>query len=113
ERLRFDFSWPEKMTKEQIEKVEKIVNEKIKENLSVSLVEMGLEEARKLGAIGLFGHKYEDKVKVYTVGENDNYFSKEICMGHHVSSTGELGVFKITKEEAVSAGVRRIKAILE
>jgi len=113
ERLRFDFSWPEKMTKEQIEKVEKIVNEKIKESLPGSWVEMGLEEARKLGAIGLFGHKYEDKVKVYTVGENDNYFSKEICMGHHVSSTGELGVFKITKEEAVSAGVRRIKAILE
>ena len=116
ERLRFDFSYPEKMTKEQIEKVEKIINEKIKENLPVSWAEMGLEEARKSGAIGLFGHKYEDKVKVYTAGNDKDggqVFSKEICMGPHAVSTGELGIFKITKEEAVSAGVRRIKAILE
>lgn len=109
ERLRFDFSWPEKMTKEQVTKTEEIVNEKIKENLLVSWAEMDLEEARKSGAIGLFGHKYEDKVKVYTVGD----FSKEICMGPHAISIGELGIFKIIKEEAVSAGVRRIKAILE
>lgn len=113
ERLRFDFSWPEKMTKEQIEKTEEIVNGKIKENLPVSWQEMSLEEARLSGAIGLFGHKYETKVKVYTIGEQDKYFSKEICMGPHAVSTGDLGRFKITKEEAVSAGVRRIKAILE
>ncbi len=109
ERLRFDFSWPEKMTKDQIEWTEKIVNEKIKENLPVSLSEINLDDARKSGAIGLFGHKYEDKVKVYAVGD----FSKEICMGPHVKSTGELGHFKIVKEEAVSSGVRRIKAVLE
>ncbi|MCK6463006.1 MAG: alanine--tRNA ligase [Candidatus Pacebacteria bacterium] len=113
ERLRFDFSWPEKMTKEQIEKVEEIVNGKIKENLPVSWREMVLEEARKSGAIGLFGHKYEDRVKVYTIGEPEKFFSKEICMGPHVSSIGQLGRFKIIKEEAVSAGVRRIKAVLE
>ncbi|RJQ30875.1 alanine--tRNA ligase [Candidatus Parcubacteria bacterium] len=113
ERLRFDFSYPEKVTKEQIEKVEGLVNERIKENLPVSWTEMDLEEARKSGAIGLFGHKYEDKVKVYTIGEADKFFSKEICMGPHVPSTGQLGRFKIVKEEAVSAGIRRIKAILE
>lgn len=113
ERLRFDFSWPEKMTKGQIEKTEEIVNGKIKENLPVSWQDMDLEEARKSGATGLFGHKYETKVKVYTVGDKNEYFSKEICMGPHVNSTGELGRFKIIKEESVSAGARRIKAILE
>ena len=116
ERLRFDFSWPEKMTKEQIEKTEQIVNGKIKENLPVVWQEMSLEEARLSGAIGLFGHKYETKVKVYIVGDvakGGQVFSKEICMGPHAVSTGELGRFKIIKEEAVSAGVRRIKAILE
>src|SRR3989338_1993660 len=116
ERLRFDFSWPGKMTKEQIEKTEQIVNGKIKENLPVGWQEMSLEEARLSGAIGLFGHKYETKVKVYIVGDSakgGQVFSKEICMGPHAVSTGELGRFKIIKEEAVSAGVRRIKAILE
>jgi len=113
ERLRFDFSWPEKMTKEQIEKVEEIVNGKIKENLPVSWTEMNLDEAKKSGAIGFFGHKYEDKVKVYNIGSDDKSFSMEICMGPHAVSTGDLGRFKIVKEEAVSAGVRRIKAILE
>jgi len=113
ERLRFDFSWPEKMTKEQIEKAEQIVNGKIKENLPVDWAEMDLDDARKSGAIGLFGHKYETKVKVYDIGGEGKSFSKEICMGPHAASTGELGRFKIIKEEAVSAGVRRIKAILE
>ena len=116
ERLRFDFSWPEKMTKEQIEKTEQIVNGKIKENLPVAWQETSLEEARLSGTIGLFGHKYETKVKVYIVGDSakgGQVFSKEICMGPHAVSTGELGRFKIIKEEAVSAGVRRIKAILE
>jgi len=113
ERLRFDFSWLGKMTKEQIEKTEQIVNGKIKENLPVGWQEMSLEEARLYGAVGLFGHKYETKVKVYNIGGEDKPFSKEICMGPHVVSTGELGRFKIIKEEAVSAGVRRIKAILE
>lgn len=109
ERLRFDFSHPEKMTKEQIQKVEDIVNEQIKKDLPVICEEMTLEEAKKSGAMGLFENKYGEKVKVYTIGD----FSKEICGGPHVSHTGELGHFKIKKEESSSAGVRRIKAILE
>ena len=109
ERLRFDFSHPEKMTKEQLQKVEDIVNEEIKRDLPVSYEEMTLEEAKKSGAMGLFESKYGDKVKVYTIGD----FSKEICGGPHVTHTGELGHFKILKEESSSAGVRRIKAVLE
>ncbi len=109
ERLRFDFSHPEKMTKEQLKEVEDIVNEKIKEDLPVTCEEMTVEEAKKAGATGLFENKYGDKVTVYTIGD----FSKEICGGPHVKHTGELGTFKILKEESSSAGVRRIKAILE
>ena len=108
ERLRFDFTHPEKMTKEQLEQVENIVNEQIKLDLPVTCEEMTLEEAKKSGATGLFENKYGEKVKVYTIGN----FSKEICGGPHVSHTGELGTFKIKKEESSSAGVRRIKAIL-
>ena len=109
ERLRFDFSHPEKMTPEQIKEVEDIVNEKIKEDLPVKCEEMTLEEAKKSGATGLFENKYGDKVKVYSIGE----FSKEICGGPHVSHTGVLGTFKILKEESSSSGVRRIKAVLK
>ncbi len=109
ERLRFDFSHSEKMTKEQLQKVEDIVNEQIQRDLPVTCEEMTLEEAKKSGAMGLFENKYGDKVKVYTIGD----FSKEICGGPHVTHTGELGHFKIKKEESSSAGVRRIKAILE
>ena len=109
ERLRFDFSHPEKMTKEQLQKVEDIVNEQIARDLPVTCEEMTLEEAKASGATGLFENKYGEKVKVYTIGD----FSKEICGGPHVSHTGELGHFKIKKEESSSAGVRRIKAILE
>ena len=109
ERLRFDFSHPEKMTKEQLQQVEDIVNEQIKRDLPVTCEEMTLEEAKKSGAMGLFESKYGEKVKVYTIGD----FSKEICGGPHVTHTGELGHFKILKEESSSAGVRRIKAILE
>ncbi len=109
ERLRFDFSHPEKMTKEQLKQVEDIVNEQIKRDLPVTCEEMTLEEAKKSGAMGLFENKYGEKVKVYTIGD----FSKEICGGPHVTHTGELGHFKIKKEESSSAGVRRIKAILE
>ncbi len=108
ERLRFDFSHPEKMTKEQLQQVEDIVNEQIKRDLPVTCEEMTLEEAKKAGATGLFENKYGEKVKVYTIGD----FSKEICGGPHVSHTGELGHFKIKKEESSSAGVRRIKAVL-
>ena len=109
ERLRFDFSHPEKMTPEQIKQVEDIVNEQIKRDLNVVSEEMPLEEAKKSGAIGLFENKYGDTVKVYTIGD----FSTEICGGPHVKHTGELGHFKIKKEESSSAGIRRIKAILE
>ncbi len=113
ERLRFDFSYPDKMTPEQIKAVEDLVNEQINKALAVSWSEMTVEEAKEKNAIGLFGHKYGEKVKVYTVGSDDNFFSREICGGPHVNNTKELGTFKITKEEASSAGVRRIKAILQ
>lgn len=109
ERLRFDFSHPQKVTKEELDEVERIVNEQIARNLEVTCEEMSLEEAKESGAIGLFESRYGDKVKVYTIGD----FSKEICGGPHVTNTQKLGHFKIKKEEASSAGVRRIKAILE
>ena len=97
-----------KVTKEELDKVEKIVNEQIQNDLPVKCEEMTLEEAKLSGAMGLFENKYGEKVKVYTIGE----FSKEICGGPHVTHTGELGKFVIKKEEASSSGVRRIKAIL-
>ena len=114
ERLRFDFSHPDKMTAEQIQEVENIVNEKIKKDLAVHFHEMTVEEAKQYGAIGLFEERYGDKVKVYSVGDGEKAYSKEICGGPHVEHTAELfGVFKIIKEESVSAGIRRIKAVLE
>ena len=113
ERMRFDFSHPDKMTDEQKKQVEDLVNRAIQKDYPVSCVEMSVDEARELGAIGLFGDKYGDKVKVYTVGNDGEIFSREICGGPHVEHTGVLGHFKIQKEEASSAGVRRIKAILE
>jgi len=109
ERLRFDFVHPEKMTPDQLKQVEDIVNEKIQANLPVNCEESTVAEAKAKGAIGLFADKYGEKVKVYAVGD----FSKEICGGPHVQNTGELGHFKIIKEEASSAGIRRIKAVLE
>jgi alanyl-tRNA synthetase len=108
ERLRFDFSHPQKMTPEEIKKVEDIVNEQISKKLPVQMKEMTVDEAKAEGATGVFEHKYGDKVKVYTIGG----FSKEICGGPHANNTGELGTFKIVKEEASSAGIRRIKAVL-
>jgi len=92
-----------------LQEVENIVNEQIKRNLPVTCEEMTLEKAKEIGATGLFENKYGEMVKVYTIGD----FSKEICGGPHVSNTKELGYFKIKKEESSSAGVRRIKAILE
>jgi len=109
ERLRFDFSHPQKVTPEEIKKVEDMVNEKIAEKIPVKMEEMTVDEAKTAGATGVFEHKYGDKVKVYTIGD----FSKEICGGPHVDNIGELGHFKIIKEEASSAGIRRIKAVLE
>ncbi len=108
ERLRFDFKHPQKVTPEELAKVEEIVNQQIKSDLVVTCEEMTLDEAKESGATGLFENKYGDKVKVYTIGD----FSKEICGGPHVERTGNMGRFKIKKEEASSAGVRRIKAVL-
>ena len=113
ERLRFDFPNPEKMTPEQIKRVEDMVNEQIKLELPVWVEEMTVEEAKNSGALGFFEHKYGEKVKVYTVGKSTSeFFSKEICGGPHVNNINELKSFKILKEEASSAGVRRIKAVV-
>ncbi|MBS3107323.1 alanine--tRNA ligase [Candidatus Woesearchaeota archaeon] len=109
ERLRFDFSFDRKLTEEELKKIELIINKKISENLEVTREEMSPEEAKKKGAVGVFGDRYGKKVSVYCISG----FDKQICGGPHVSCTGILGKFKIIKEEAVSAGVRRIKAILE
>lgn len=114
ERARFDFSHSEKVTPEQIARVEEIVNEQIAKDLLVSYEEMSPKEAFAKGAAGAFGDKYGEIVKVYTIGDpSDKWFSKEICGGPHVDRTGVLGEFKIIKEESSSAGVRRIKAILK
>ncbi len=109
ERLRFDFSHPDKMTPEQIKQTEELVNQQIQKDMTVTREEMSVEQAKEKGALGLFGHKYGDTVSVYTVGD----FSCEICGGPHVEHTGTLGTFKITKEESAASGVRRIKAVLE
>ena len=109
ERLRYDFSFERKLTGEEKNKIEEMVNEQIKKGLKVSCEEMTLKEAKDSGAVGVFEDKYGEKVRVYTMGD----FSKEICSGPHVENTKELGNFKITKETSSSSGVRRIKAILE
>ena len=114
ERLRFDFSHDVKMTDEEKNKVENIVNQTIKEALPVSFQEMKIGEAKEVGALGVFGEKYGEIVKVYKIGdEKRGIFSMELCGGPHINNTGGLGHFKIVKEEAVSAGIRRIKAVLK
>lgn len=109
ERLRFDFSFGRKMTPDEIKEVERLVNEAIEAKAPITCEEMPLEQAKQSGAIGLFESKYSADVKVYTMGK----FSKEICGGPHASNTGDLGKFIIKKEESSSAGVRRIKAVLQ
>jgi alanyl-tRNA synthetase len=102
------------MTDEEKKKVEDLINKKIEEALPVTFAEMPKEDAEKTGAVHAFGEKYGNLVKVYSIGDDDRgFFSREFCGGPHVKNTNELGHFKIAKEEAVSAGVRRIKAILE
>jgi alanyl-tRNA synthetase len=113
DRLRLDFSHGDKLTPEQIKQVEDLVNGAITQALPVTMQEMSLAEAKAVKAMGVFESKYDERVKVYTVGSPDAPFSREICGGPHVSNTEELGHFKIKKEEASSAGVRRIKAVLE
>ena len=109
ERLRFDFSHPDRMTPEQIEEVERIVNEQIAAARDVEMEVMSLEEATGRGAYAFFNDKYDEKVKVFSVGD----FSKEVCGGPHVKNTKEIGKFTITKEQSSSAGVRRIRAVIE
>ena len=109
ERLRFDFSHGEKMTKEQIQQVEDLVNDAIKRDLQVSVETMTPQEAVEKGAVAFFSSKYGEQVTVYTIGD----FSKEVCAGPHVKHTGDMGHFHILKEESSSSGVRRIKAVLE
>jgi alanyl-tRNA synthetase len=118
DRLRFDFTHPEKLTQDQIADIEKLVNERIKMDLHVSWEEFPTQQALDKGAYGAFGDKYGDSVKVYSMKDNNgNPYSFEICGGPHVEKTGELAKdgkqFKITKEESSSAGVRRIKAVLQ
>ena len=109
ERLRFDFNLPQPMTAEEIKQVEDLVNDVIKQNLPVVMQEISLEEAKEQGFTGLFESKYGERVKTFTIGE----FSKEICGGPHAATTGELGTFKIAKEQSCGSGLRRIKAVLQ
>jgi alanyl-tRNA synthetase len=109
ERLRLDFSFPRKLTKEEIKKIEDLVNAQIQKSCEVIKEEMSPKEAKQKGALGIFDKKYGNKISVYTIGN----FSKEICAGPHIKNTCELGKFKISKETSSSSGVRRIKAILE
>lgn len=113
ERLRFDFSHPEKLTEEQRNQVEALVNEWIREDLPVTRKEMPLKEAERIGAQMEFGHKYPDTVSVYFVGNPAEARSIEFCGGPHVKRTGEIGTFKLKKQESVGAGVRRVKAVIE
>jgi alanyl-tRNA synthetase len=114
ERLRFDFTHPEKMTPEQIQEVESMVNQNIQKDLLVTKEIMTPDQARKNGAIGLFGEKYGETVSIYTIADSEGtVYSKEFCGGPHIEHTSVIGHFKIQKEEAVSAGVRRIKATIQ
>jgi alanyl-tRNA synthetase len=108
-RLRFDFTHPEKVASDQLARVQEMVNEVIGRDLPVTMETMSVEQAREQGATALFAAKYGEQVKVYSVGD----FSKEVCGGPHVGRTGELGRFRIIKEESSSAGVRRIRAVLD
>jgi len=109
ERMRFDFNFPRALTQEELQAVEDLVNEKIKEDLPVVMREMPLGQAREEGFTGVFSNKYGETVKTYSIGE----FSKEICGGPHAEHTALLGHFKIVKEQSSGAGIRRIKAVLE
>jgi len=114
ERLRFDFTHPQKLTEDETKKVEDLVNEQIQKDLPVSFEAINLSEATKEGALAFFGEKYDQKVKVYTVGDpKGEWFSKEVCGGPHVSSTSEIGRVNIFKQEKIGAGTMRLYAKLE
>ncbi|KKL97796.1 hypothetical protein LCGC14_1830840, partial [marine sediment metagenome] len=107
-RLRFDFSYFSPSNDEQLKKISSLINEKIRENLSVAVKEMGLKEAQKKGAIALFESKYKEKVRLVTIGK----FSQEVCGGTHLSSTGEIGILRIISESSIASGIRRIEALV-
>ena len=109
ERLRFDFSHPAKMTPEELQRTEDLVNETIGRALPITMEVTDLETAKKKNAMALFSAKYGEQIKLFSIGD----FSVEVCGGPHVANTSELGRFRIVKEEASSAGVRRIRAVLE
>ena len=110
--LRFDFNHFKALTKEELKKIEKDVNEAIRQNYNVSITEMSIEQARKEGAMALFGEKYGDVVRTVKVIETDDkYFSMELCGGTHVQKTGDIGMFKIISESSVGSGIRRIEAV--
>ncbi len=109
ERMRFDFPHPDQITPEQLKQIQGLVNQKISENLPVTMEEMTVEQAKAQGALGVFEHKYGEKVKVYSIGD----FSKEICGGPHVARTGEVGGFAIQKVESIGQGVKRIRAVVQ
>ena len=111
-RLRFDFNWDKRLTEGQIKEIEKWVNDAIKSEADVSFETLDVGEAKKLGAQGVFEERYGEKVKVYTIRRGETVFSREICGGPHVKNTRELVSFRITKQEAVAAGIRRIKAVV-
>jgi alanyl-tRNA synthetase len=109
ERLRFDFNFDRKMTDEEKRAVEDVINEKIRQAIPITSIETSLEEAKKIATQAVFGDRYGEKVTVYSIGD----FSSELCSGPHVENTSELGHFRIVKEQSISAGVRRIRAVLE
>ncbi len=113
DRLRFDFSHTDKLTTDQLKSIEGLVNQQIKLNLPVIKETMPFVEAQKTGAVAFFGNKYPEIVSVYTIGNQDNYFSKEVCTGPHVTNTSQLGTFEIIKEESAGSGKRRIYAVLK
>ncbi len=113
ERLRFDFNSDKKLTEEQVKEVEEYVNSAISAKADVNEEIMLLKDAVSSGAHGTFNDKYGEKVKVYTIKNDEKVFSKEICGGPHIKNTKELGLFRIKKQESVGAGIKRIKAILE
>jgi len=108
DRFRFDFTYFSPLTRPQLKKITSLLNEKIRENLSVTIEEMSLDEAQRKGAIALFEPKYKEKVRVVSIGE----FSREVCGGTHLSGSGEIGVIQITSESGVASGIRRIEALL-
>ncbi len=113
ERTRFDFLFPRKLTTEEIKEIEELVNYAVQKNFPVSTREMPLDEAKRTGALFFYKGHYPERVKVYTIGDGSETFSRELCGGPHVSSTGAIGKFRITKEESSSAGVRRIRATVD